>query len=381
MLFQQVIGQQEVKQRLLNLVQEDRTPHALMLHGPSGSGKLALAVAMMQYIACRDRQVGDACGTCPSCVKFRKLVHPDLHFVFPVLKTSKVTKDPVSDLFMEEWRVAFTNNPYLSENDWYEHIGAENKQGIINKEESLQVIRKLGFKPYESEFRMMIIWFPEKMNQPAANKLLKLIEEPPENTVIIMVSEQTDRILPTILSRTQLMHIPPLTASEIREGLMEREPDEPERIEDAVRRSNGNFNMALQTLREDQREQQYFDHFTSLMRLCYARNIIEINDWVEQIAGIGRERQKQLLEYALRILRESFIFHLGNDDLNYMSVKERSFVEKFSPFIHQGNIHELAAAFDLAVNHIEANGNPRIILMDLSIGIIKLLMVKAPQPT
>jgi DNA polymerase-3 subunit delta' len=381
MLFQQVIGQLEARQRLLNLVQEDRTPHALMLHGPSGSGKLGLAVAMMQYISCRDRQAGDACGTCPSCIKFAKLVHPDLHFVFPVLKTAKVTKDPVSDLFMEEWREAFIANPYLSENEWYEFIGAENKQGIINKEESLGIIRKLGFKPYESEFRMMIIWLPEKMNLPAANKLLKLIEEPPQNTVIIMVSEKTDRILPTILSRTQLMHIPPLTASEIREGLLERVADDPERIEDAVRRSGGNFNTALQTLHDDQREQQYFDLFTSLMRLCYARNIIEVNSWVDQVAGIGRERQKQLLEYGLRILRESFIFRLGNDDLNYMSRKEQSFVDKFSPFIHPGNIHDLTGAFDLAVNHIEANGNPRIILLDLSIGIIKLLMVKTPQPT
>ena len=380
MLFQQVIGQQGARQRLLNLVQEDRTPHALMLHGPSGTGKLALAVATMQYISCLDRQVGDSCGSCPSCVKFRKLVHPDLHFVFPVLKTAKVTRDPVSDLFMEEWREAFLNNPYLSENEWYEHIGAENKQGIINKEESLQIIRKLGFKPYESAYRMMVIWLPEKMNQPAANKLLKLIEEPPENTVIIMVSEQTDRILPTILSRTQLMHIPPLTSTELREGLMERAADHQGGIEDAVRRSNGNFNTALQTLRDDQREQQYFDLFTSLMRLCYARNIIEVNDWVDRAAGLGRERQKQLLEYGLRILRESFVYGLGNEGINFVSVKEHSFVEKFSPFIHPGNIHELAASFELAANHIEANGNPRIILMDLSIGIIKLLMVKAPQP-
>lgn len=380
MLFQQVIGQREVKQRLLNLVREERTPHALMLHGPAGTGKMALAVAMMQYISCLDRQTGDACGTCTSCIKFGKLVHPDLHFVFPVLKTSKVAKDPVSDLFMEEWRAAFKENPYLSENEWYEHIGAENKQGIINKEESLQIIRKLGFKPYESQYRMMIIWLPEKMNLSAANKLLKLIEEPPENTVIIMVSEQTDRILPTILSRTQLLHVPPLTESEIREGLINRDQPDPEEIEDAIRRCNGNFNTALQTLRSDQREQQYFDLFTSLMRLCYARNIIEVNDWVDQVAGLGRERQKQLLEYALRLLRESFIMHLGSGELNFMSGKERAFVGKFSSFIHQGNIHDLAEAFNLAINHIEANGNPRIVLLDLSIGIIKLLMVKAPQP-
>ena len=381
MLFQQVIGQREVKQRLLNLVQEGRTPHALMLHGPPGTGKVALAVAMMQYISCGNRQTGDACGTCASCVKFGKLVHPDLHFVFPVLKTAKVTKDPVSDHFMEEWREMFTSHPYLSENEWYEAIGAENKQGIINKEESLQIIRKLGFKPYESDYRMMIIWLPEKMNQPAANKLLKLIEEPPEKTVIIMVSEQTDRILPTILSRTQLLHVPPLTDSEITEGLMREDPSDPGRIRDAVHRASGNFSLALQSLRDDRREHHYFELFTSLMRRCYARDIIAVNDWVDQAAGLGRERQKQLLDYGLRLLRESFVIHLGNGELNFLSEKERSFVEKFSPFIHDGNIFQFAGAFDLAANHIEANGNPRIVLMDLSIGIIKLLMVKAPQPT
>ncbi len=209
MLFKEIIGQEEVRKRLLNMVKDDRSPHALMLHGPPGTGKRSLAVAMARYLACADRQPDDACGVCPSCVKFSKLVHPDLHFVIPVLKTPRITKDPVSDHFMTEWRENFLANPYFSENQWYEAIGAENKQGIINKEESLQIIRKLGFKPYESEYRMVIIWLPEKMNQAAANKLLKQIEEPPEKTLIIMASDSTDRILPTILSRTQLLYVPP----------------------------------------------------------------------------------------------------------------------------------------------------------------------------
>ncbi len=380
MLFRQVIGQREAKHRLLNLVREGRVPHALMFHGPAGSGKLALALALLQYISCNNRQEEDACGTCPSCMKFNKLIHPDLHFVFPVLKTAKVSKDPVSDHFMEEWREAFLANPYLSENEWYEAIGAENKQGIINKEESLQIIRKLGFKPYESDYRMLVMWLPEKMNLAAANKLLKLVEEPPERTVMALVTEQTDRILPTIVSRTQLLYVPPLSAPEVREGLAGKEPSEPDLIEDAVRRSGGNFNAALQSLASDRQDQHYFDLFTSLMRLCYARKIIEVNDWVDRVAGMGRERQKQLLEYSLRILRESFILRLRTDELNYLSRQEREFAEKFSPYIHHGNIHDLAAAFDLAADHIEANGNPRVILMDLSIGIIRQLMQKAPQP-
>jgi len=379
MLFKEIIGQQEVKTRLLKLVRDDRTPHALMLFGPPGAGKLALGLAMAQYLSCGDRQPEDACGLCPSCLKFSKLVHPDLHFVFPVLKTAKVSKDPVSDHFMEEWREAFLSNPYLSENQWYEAIGAENKQGVINKEESLQVIRKLGFKPYESDYRMVIIWLPEKMNQAAANKLLKLIEEPPEKTLILMVSESTDRILPTILSRTQLLHVPPLSESMIRDGLLQQESQDQQMVEDAIRKANGNFNTALQTLSLDENEMHYFDLFTSLMRLCYARNIIEVNDWVDQVAVLGRERQKQLVDYSLKLLRENFMLHLGSGELNYMSRKENEFSEKFSSFIHEGNIHGLADSFNMAGNHIEANGNPRLIFMDLSISIIRLLMQKAPQ--
>ncbi len=379
MLFKEIIGQQEVKSRLLNLVRDDRTPHALMLFGPPGAGKLALAVSMAQYLACAERQPGDSCGQCPSCLKFNKLVHPDLHFVVPVLKTTRVTRDPVSDNFMEEWRESFLANPFISESQWYEAIGAENKQGVINKEESLQIIRKLGFKPYESEYRMIIIWLPEKMNQAAANKLLKLIEEPPDKTLILMVSESTDKILPTILSRTQLMHVPPLSESMIREGLQEMGNHDPQLVEDAVRRSSGNFNTALQALRQDENEMHNFTLFTTLMRLCYSRSIIEINDWVDQVAGMGRERQKLLVDYSLRLLRENFMLHMESDALNHMSRKENEFSSRFSAFIHAGNINELVESFSGAGNHIEANGNPRIILMDLSIRIIKQLMQKAPQ--
>jgi len=378
MLFKEIIGQQEVKDKLLSLVRDDRTPHALMLFGPPGTGKLALGVAMIQFLACNNRQQEDACGACPSCLKFSKLVHPDLHFVFPVLKTTKVTRDPVSDHFMEEWREAFLSNPYLSENQWYEAIGAENKQGVINKEESLQIIRKLGFKHYESDYRMLVIWLPEKMNLAAANKLLKLIEEPPEKTLILMVSESTDKILPTILSRTQLLQVPPLSESMIREGLQQQESPDQQLLDDAINKANGNFNTALQTLRQDENEMHYFELFTRLMRLCYARSIIEVNDWVDQVAGLGRERQKQLIDYSLRLLRENFMLHMVSGELNYMSRMENEFSQKFNPFIHAGNIHELVESFSLAGNHIEANGNPRIILMDLSIRAIRLLMQKAP---
>jgi DNA polymerase-3 subunit delta' len=381
MMFKEIIGQQEVKHKLLGLVRDDRTPHALMLFGPQGTGKLPLAVAMAQYLACSDRQDHDACGTCPSCVKFGKLVHPDLHFVLPVVRTGSSASPPVSDDFADAWREAFLADFYLTENQWYEAIGAENKQGIITVKESEAIIRKMGFKPYESDYRMMVIWLPERMNQPAANKLLKLIEEPPPRTLILMVSEQTERILPTILSRTQLLHVPPLPDPMIREGLLSLGNADPQLIEDAVNRANGNFSSAVQALRQDEMDLSLFDLFTRLMRLCYARDIVSINQWVEDVSRLGRERQKLLVDYSLRLLRENFMLHLENPRLNYMSKKEAEFSARFSPFIHQANIHSLADAFNLAGNHIEANGNPRIVLMDLAIWIIRLLMQKIPAAT
>ncbi len=379
MLYREIIGQPEVKRKLLHLVQGERVPHAMLLFGPAGTGKLALAVATAQYLSCLDRHPEDACGSCTSCVKFARLVHPDLHFVVPVLKTGSVTKDPVTSLFMEEWREVFLSNWYLSDNQWYEAIGAENKQGVINTEESQQLISRLGYKPYESDYRMVVIWLPEKMNQAAANKLLKLVEEPPENTVILMASEDTGRILPTILSRTQLLHVPPLAPGMIREGLLDQGAEEGQLLEDAVRKSNGDYNMALRTLREDEQEQYYFELFTGLMRLCYKRDILRINDWVEQVSGIGRERQKQLIEHSLRLLRESFVLHQGEEALTYMSQREKEFAEKFSRFIHGDNIEGLVRSFSEAGNHIEANGNSRIVLMDMAIQVIRLLLQKAPE--
>lgn len=379
MQFRQIIGQDEVKRKLTGMVEGERIPHALLLFGPPGTGKRSLAVAMAQMLSCKARQPGDSCGTCSSCIKFSRLVHPDLHFVVPVASNQKAGPKATTGDFMETWREVFLKNPYLSERQWYDAIDAENKQGIINVHESGAVIEKLAFKPYESDYRMMVIWLPERMNQHAANKLLKLIEEPPTNTLIIMVSENTDRILPTILSRTQLVHVPPLPADIIREALLEKQHADPEILEDAVKRANGNFNQALSTLEEDAQEQNYFGMFTGLMRLAYGRKIGEINDWVDDAAAMGRERQKQFMDYCLRMLRENFMLHLDRQELHYMTAAEQDFSSRFSPFIHEGNVYDMAAEFNLAGNHIEANGNPRIVFMDLSIKLIRLLMRKPPE--
>jgi len=377
MRFKDIINQEEIKVNLIRTVEEQRISHAQMFFGPPGSGKLALAIAYAQYLSCQNRQGNDSCGTCPSCAKYQKFAHPDLHFIFPVMTTAKVGKDPVSEHYIQEWRDIVTANPYISENQWYEAIGAENKQGIISRNESNEIIRKLGFKSYESEFKVVIIWLPEKMNPSAANTLLKLLEEPPPKTIFLMVSENTGHILPTILSRTQLIRVPPLQGKAIRDALSEREDVNRDLIDDAVRRANGDFGVALTVIEKNELELQNLELFASLMRLCFQRKIAEITDLIEQLAALGRERQKQFFSYSVRMLRENFMLNIDRVELTYISGQEFDFSRKFSPFIHAGNVFDLVEGFNLASSHIEANGNPRIIFLDLAIQVIKLLKQKS----
>lgn len=380
MKFAEILGQKEIKQGLIRTVKEERISHAQLFFGPSGVGKLPLAIAYAQYISCENRGEDDSCGVCSSCIKISKLVHPDLHFVFPVINTREI-KQAVSDHYIEQWRKIIPENPYLTENQWYEAIGAENKQGLINKAESSAILRKLSLKSYEGEFKIMIIWLPEKMNAPAANSLLKLLEEPPEKTIFMLISENTDVILPTILSRTQMIQMAPLGKDSMMEGLKNSFPNAAELYEDVLRRANGNFSVAAQIIESEELENMHFEEFTFFMRQCYKREIIEINNWIEKIAGTGRERLKLYLSYGLRMIRENFMLNLKQADLSYLSRKEEEFSNKFSAFIHQENVFQLTAEFEKAIQHIEANGNPRLVLLDLAIQTILLLKQPIPSET
>ncbi len=379
MKFADVLGHKEIKQRLIRTVVEERISHAQLFFGPSGVGKLPLAIAYAQYISCENRGENDSCGTCPSCIKISKLVHPDLHFVYPVFTSNEVKIKPVSDHYIEQWRNTIVSNPYVTENQWYDIIGAENKQGLISRYESTSILRKLSMKSYEGEFKIMIIWLPEKMNAQAANSLLKLIEEPPDKTIFLLISENTDVILPTILSRTQLIRVAPLDKESIKKGLSGKYPDSSELFEDVIRRSNGNYSEALQIIESDEMENLHFEEFTFFMRKCYMREIIEINAWIEKIAGVGRERLKLFLSYGLRMIRENFMLNLKQNEISFLSRKEEDFSIKFSAFIHKGNVHLLASEFDRAIHHIEANGYARLVLMDLSIKVIMLLKQPVEQ--
>ena len=373
MQFSKVAGHAKLKLKLVQSASENKVAHAQLFFGPEGSGSLALALAYATYLSCEDRKTDDSCGECPSCRKYDKLVHPDLHFALPVSTTKSVTKDPVSDDFIAEWRTAFLENPYITANQWYQSIGLGNKQGIINKSESREIMRKLNLKSFESAFKTMIIWMPEKMNLTASNKLLKLIEEPPPATVFLLVSEDPDGIIPTIRSRTQLIRVPCIGDEDLHkalEGLQEVDKCE---ISNAVKLAGGNYNKALNYLNENEESKIQLDLFIRVMRLAYSRNVQDIFTWVEELAGLGREKQKAFLAFALRMVRENLMLNQKQEELVRLTRSEMEFSSKFSPFIHAKNAPAIAEELNRASIHIEANAYARIVLLDFALKLVKLI--------
>lgn len=383
MQFSEIIGQQEIKNRFIRTVAEQRIPHAQLLRGTEGVGKLALAIAYAQYICCENRGATDSCGTCPSCVKYKKLAHPDLHFVFPVIKpTGKTTV--VCDDFIADFRAMILENPYFSVNEWYAKISGDAKQGMIYGNESQEIIRKLNLKTYESEYKVMIIWLPEKMNITCSNKLLKILEEPPAKTVFLLVSNQPDEIITTILSRTQHVNIPRLTDNDIVVSLLKKDDLEITQHDalNVARISNGSFLSALSILGEDDENKLNFERFVMIMRLAWQvgnrkdhASLKTLKKWSDEMAapGVGRERQKNFLSYAQRMTRENFILNLQQPDMNYLTSYETDFSRKFSPFIHERNVEDIMKEFALAERHIEQNVNAKMVFFDLVLKVIMLL--------
>jgi len=370
MLFSEIAGQDEVKRRLIQSVTEDRISHAQLFLGPEGSGNLPLAIAYAQYINCTNRTPEDSCGTCPSCNKFGKLVHPDLHFAFPVASSGK---DPVSDDFIKEWRNLVLTNPYFNANQWYAAIGLDNKQGLISKNESHEILHKLNMKSFEADYKVLIMWMPEKMNPTSANKLLKIIEEPPLKTVFLLVSENSGMMLSTILSRTQLIKIPKINDEALLNYILAQNSYPEQQVQDAVRISNGNMNVALRVLQSDEENLENFELFTLLMRTCYKKDVLSLLDWCEKVCAFGRERQKNFLAYSIRLLRENYILNKQVPQLAMLTMKEQDFSEKFHPFINDQNIQSIFAEMERAMYHVESNGNDKIIFTDMSLKLIKLI--------
>jgi DNA polymerase-3 subunit delta' len=371
--FSSVAGHTELKQRLIQSAAEERIPHAQLFHGAPGTGTLPIALAYATYLSCTDRLAGDSCGRCPSCLKYDKFIHPDLHFTFPVFTTKTVTKNPVSDDFIGEWRKALSENPYMSLQQWYNCLGLENKQGIINIFESKAIQKKLSLKAYESDLKILIAWMPEKMNPQAANKLLKLIEEPPPLTVFLLVSEHPEQMLPTVLSRTQRIRVPRLTDPDLLEALKGSFALDEEKLKNAVYLAEGDYGLAVEILDKGEESGYHLELFMRIMRLSYSRKFQEIFHWVEEVTELGRERQKAFLTYAIRMVRENYLLNLQQHELVHLSPPESDFSGRFSAFVNDRNAPAIIKEFNDACTHIEANAYPRIVLLDLALALIKLI--------
>ncbi|GAB7089193.1 DNA polymerase III subunit [Marinifilum fragile] len=372
MQFKDIIGHKEVKQRFIQTVRENRVSHAQLLIGPKGVGKLSMAIAFAQYVSCLDKKDNDSCGVCSSCKKYAKLVHPDLHFVFPVVKGKGFT-NPVSDNFIELWRSQIESDSYFDIGDWYRTLGVDNSQGMIYSGESNEIIRKLSLKTYESDYKVMIIWLPEKMHSSCANKLLKMIEEPPSKTLFFMVSEEPDKILQTILSRTQLIKIPAIDTESLAVAAKNDFNLNDQELKNVVRLSEGSYRKARILIQNSDENVENFENFINIMRHCYARKVLDIMDWAEEIATIGRERQKSFLNYAVRMIRENFILNLKQPEMVYLSGEEMNFSQRFSPFINEDNVWMISDELSKAYTDIERNANAKIVFLDLGLKLVKLL--------
>lgn len=370
MLFNKIIGQKHLVNHLKTSADKGRIAHAQLFVGKQGVGTLAAAIAYAQYILCKD-------ATCN--LKVEKLQHPDLHFAFPTAINDKVKKHPVSNLFLEDWRTFIKEQPYGSLFQWYQHLGIENKQGQIGVDEALEIVNALKLKSYEGGYKIMIIWMAEKMNNAAANKLLKLLEEPPEKTIFILVVEQKELLINTILSRCQILDFPLLSEGNIVKALIERENSFPVEAKRIAHQSEGNYTKALDLLKKEGNDLEFEHLFITWVRAAFkakgnASVIQDLIQWSNTIGTMGREKQKQFLNFCLQFFRQALLWNYGAKELVFFQPQTDGFsIDKFAPFIHGENIEAINKELNDAIYHIERNGNAKLILLDTSIKLTRLL--------
>ncbi|ALI99694.1 DNA polymerase III subunit [Rufibacter tibetensis] len=369
MQFSQIYGHQGTKQLLLNSVKSQHVAHAQLFLGSDGSANMALALAYAQYLNCEDPQPLDSCGVCPSCNKISKRIHPDLNFVMPVTKVKD--QDALSKNFVTQWRAFLSDSPYQTLNDWMQFIGAENKQGTIPVGESRELVRMTSLKAFEAKYKVIVIWLPELMNASAANAFLKLLEEPPAATVFLLVSNASDKIMPTILSRTQLVKVRAFTDEEVIQYLVEQQGTERERAYQVVSLAEGNL-QAARVLSQEMTS-DYFTFFLSWMRLCYNHKFDGVLEQSEDFQKLGRENQKNFLQFALGLLRKVLLYGVDSKLIAFLPPPELDFVQKFAKLIHQGNGAQLSQELNDAHYHIERNAHPKITFLNTSIQIAQLI--------
>lgn len=373
MLFKEVVGQDEIKDRLRREADEGRVAHALLFYGPEGCGKLPVALAFARYLLCSQPHDGEPCNACNSCRMTARWAHPDLHFVFPVVKY-KDAAHSVSDVYLPEWRKQLGENVYFGLDEWLEDMQAGNQQAMIYSAESDAIQKKLSLKSNQGGKKVMIIWLPEKMNLECANKLLKLLEEPPAETHFLLISERLEAVLPTIVSRAQCIGMKGLSEEEITGALMQRNACDSDTARRVAHTANGNLIAAQQLLRSNADQNLFFDLFVILMRLSYQRKIKDLKKWSEQIAALGREKQKNFLAYSQKLIRENFIYNFRQPDLNYETVEEENFSRNFARFINERNVIHIMDELSLAQRDIEQNGNPKFVFFDFALKMIVLLI-------
>lgn len=378
MEFQQVLGLEHIKNHLLSTVKNGRIAHAQLFVGNHGSGLLPIALAYAQAILCSQHEPGsEAYLRCAK--KVSQYIHPDLHFVYPVNKVKESQKHPVSDMFAEEWRNFLTKNPYASLFQWLQYLGIENKQGNISVKEAEDMAKKLVLKSYEGGYKVMIVWMADKMNTECANKILKLLEEPPEKTVLLLLTENEEQIINTIYSRCQKLHLPKLAESAIATALKEQKGLSESDAINISRKSHGDFNKALQIIARSGEERIFEDWFLTWVRTAFRakgnkKSIQELLHWSDDMARQGRETQKNFLQYCVEVFRQALLQNYGVADLVYMETMDPKFsLEKFAPFVHSSNIFDIISSLEDASYHIERNGNAKIIFADLSMQLTRLI--------
>ena len=382
MLFSEILGQDYIKNHLTTSALSGRIPHAQLFVGPEGSGTLAMAVAYAQFILCQNVG-GENTGGTDSCnLKFQSFSHPDLHFIYPTVTTEDVKTKPKSLDFIVDWRSFLSANPYGSLFDWYQILGVQNKQGEIRVEDAQEILKLLALKSYEGGYKITILWMAEKMNIAASNKLLKLLEEPSDKTVFILIAENEEDIIQTIRSRCQVLQFAALPEKIISEALISRENIDPRTASKLAHQAQGNYNKAIQLLQETGEDVVFEKWFVDWVRAAFrakgnAAAIQDLISWSEQIAGLGRETQKKFLGYCIDLFRQALLLNYQTTSLVYMEPKIEKFkLENFAPFVNGNNINEIFKELSDAIYHIERNGNAKIILTDLSIKLTRLIHKK-----
>jgi DNA polymerase-3 subunit delta' len=374
MQFEHIIGQQEVKERLITSYKGGRLAHTQLFLGPEGSGALPLAIAFAQFVNCKQPTETDSCGVCPSCKKFQKLAHPDLHFYFPTTTTDAVKKDPKSELMLTEWRTYLSKNQgYATQNSWYDFLGVGNKQGTIYVRDAADIIGKMTLKAYEANFKVIVVWMVEKLHESASNKLLKTLEEPPDNTLILLVAERFELLLPTVRSRAQLVKVPKLTEPDVLQWLTGQDVDSA-MAQSIAHQANGNLNAAIDMQGSADEAQSNFILLRQWLRLCFKPgNFVPLHQFNQEMAKLGRERQKSFLKCALESVHNSLSINNGNIQWVKSAGEELTFAQNFAPYINTANHLEIYKMINQAIYHIERNAHAGILFTDLSFQLVELM--------